>query len=449
MARVVVHLTRRVSAGLAALAILGTLAACAPPEVILPGERLDLRAPLAATGAPVAAVPEPTAVPVRLPAAMTNSEWTHRGGGVQHKIANLALAASLTPVWTASIGAGDTRKVRVTADPVVAGGRVFTLDAQAMVAGFATNGTALWTRDLTPASESAGDASGGGLAYGGNRLFATTGFGDLAALDPATGAVLWTQSFAAPVSAAPTVEGNLVYLVAEDSSAWAVNAETGRVVWQLPGTPAISGMVGGPGPALTDRLVILPFSSGEIVGALKASGLQIWAGNVAGRRLGRAFASTPDITADPVVVGDVIYVGTQSGKVAALDASSGEPHWTATEGALSPILPVATALYLVSDEARLVRLDAATGALVWAVDLPYFTADKIRKRKDVYGNYGPILAGGRLIVASGDGQIRQFDPASGALLGAVALPGGAASNPVVAGATLYVVSTDGKLHAFR
>jgi len=52
-------------------------------------------------------------------------------------------------------------------------------------------------------------------------------------------------------------------------------------------------------------------------------------------------------------------------------------------------------------------------------------------------------------VASSDGLIRQFDPASGALIGTIALPGGAASAPVVAGQTLYVISKTGQLHAFR
>ena len=67
----------------------------------------------------------------------------------------------------------------------------------------------------------------------------------------------------------------------------------------------------------------------------------------------------------------------------------------------------------------------------------------------VVAHFGPVLAGGRLIVASSDGLIRAFDPASGALAGSVELPGGAASAPAVAGGVLYVVTKDGKLRAFR
>ena len=73
----------------------------------------------------------------------------------------------------------------------------------------------------------------------------------------------------------------------------------------------------------------------------------------------------------------------------------------------------------------------------------------LTRRSVRYAHFGPILAGGRLIVASSDGQMRGFDPVSGAVREVVPLPGGAATHPVVAGGVLYVVSGDGQLMAFR
>ena len=101
------------------------------------------------------------------------------------------------------------------------------------------------------------------------------------------------------------------------------------------------------------------------------------------------------------------------------------------------------------DEADLVRLDAATGGVIWRVDLPYYTDSRVKKQDRIYSHFGPVLAGGRLFVASSDGVLRAFDPASGRLVGQGDIPGGAASAPVVAGQTLYVVSRAGQLHAFR
>jgi outer membrane protein assembly factor BamB len=52
-------------------------------------------------------------------------------------------------------------------------------------------------------------------------------------------------------------------------------------------------------------------------------------------------------------------------------------------------------------------------------------------------------------VASDTGELLEFDPVDGDLLGTVSLPSGAATNPVVAGGTLYLVTENGTLHAFR
>ena len=82
--------------------------------------------------------------------------------------------------------------------------------------------------------------------------------------------------------------------------------------------------------------------------------------------------------------------------------------------------------------------------MIWRVPLP-----QAEHRRGVTAFYGPVLAGGRLIVGSSDGQLLQFDPTAGAALGAVALPSGAASAPVVAGSALYIVTEDGRLNAFR
>ena len=104
---------------------------------------------------------------------------------------------------------------------------------------------------------------------------------------------------------------------------------------------------------------------------------------------------------------------------------------------------------MVNDIGELVRLDGDDGTPIWRVELPGFAESRERRQKTRFAHYGPIIAGGRVIIASGDGLIRQFDPTSGALVGTIEVPGGAASNPIVANGTLYVVSQRGQLLAFR
>ena len=431
--------------GMAVLGMAALVTGC-EKELILEGDRIDPRDVLSQSAADA---PLAVSTAIALPAQQSNAEWTHRAGNPAHALINPAIANGTTRVWSASIGEGAGRKHRITADPVIGAGRIYTLDARAQVAATGLDGGALWKADLTPASDNADDASGGGLAYADGQVFVTTGFGELVALDAASGAVKWRQKFDVAIGGAPTVSGGLVYVVARDASAWAIRTSDGKVQWQLPGTPSGSGRVGVSAPAVNDRMVVFPFSSGEMVGALKQGGLNLWQGKVAGARIGRAFATVTDLTGDPVIVGDTLYAGSSAGKVGAFDVNSGERIWTATEGAVSPVQVAGGSVFLVSDEARLVRLDAATGATIWAQDLPYFVKEKIKKQAKIFVHYGPLLAGSKLFVASTDGLLRAFDPATGALLGQTEIPGGAATNPVVAGGTLYVVGMNGQLHAFR
>ena len=87
--------------------------------------------------------------------------------------------------------------------------------------------------------------------------------------------------------------------------------------------------------------------------------------------------------------------------------------------------------------------------MIWSVEMPYFTNDTPKRRKGIYAHYGPVLAGGRIVVVSSDGLLRAFDPTDGTLAHTAEIPGGAAAQPAVAGGTLYVVGGNGQLHAFR
>lgn len=430
--------------GLGALALLMGLSACGlNRETVLPGERLDLRA---VTDAPV--LPPEGARAISLGAPVALASWTHTSATPEHRAPHAALSGT-TLQWAAPIGQGDTRRHRITATPVVAGGRVYTLDALAGVMAHDVSGRPLWRADLTPAGERATDASGGGLAYGDGVLYVTTAFGELAALDAASGERRWVQRLGAAATGTPTVRGGLVYAVSRDGVGWAVETGTGKIAWQLAGLADASGVVGPAGPAVSDALAVFPFGSGELLAARRVGGSAAWRSAVTGERTGAAYRDFTDVTGDPVFADGRLYAGNATGRVVALDLGSGARLWTADEGAMGPVWPAGGSLFLVSDASEVVRLDAADGRVIWASELPGFTQSRPRRRKAVHAHHGPVVAGGRVVVASSDGLLRLFDPVDGALTSAVQIPGGASTAPVVAGGTLYVVSRDGRLLAYR
>jgi outer membrane protein assembly factor BamB len=416
------------------------LAGCVERDPILPGQRLAVLE---------ADKPQPRAevTAVSAPPATVNADWTHGAGNAAHAGLHPALDWPLAPVWSVGIGRGNSDRSRITAAPVVGGGLIFVQDAAAQVSAFSLGGAPVWTADLTNPGERGTEGFGGGLALAGGRLIVTTGFGEVLALDPASGGVIWRQRLDAVVRAAPAATGETVYVIARNDVAYGINAETGRLRWSLPGSRGVAGLVGGAGPALTSGLAILPFASGQMVAVDAASGEPQWGETLSGGRRGFVRRMIGDISADPAVSAGRVFAGTQAGEVTASSAADGSRIWTLGEGAYGPIWPAGNSVFFVSDEQELIRARSSDGVIVWTVALPGY--ENPGKRKHLTAHFGPVLAGGRLLVAGGDGVLRAFDPASGALIGEIALPGGAAAQPVVAGGLLFVTGADGSLTAFQ
>lgn len=429
------------------------LSACSEPEIILPGERQNVRSVLQAADGfeerQDTAVPANTARAISVLRATRNASWTQAAGTPSTRIGNAALGATPQLAWSANIGAGDSRKQRITADPVVLAGRVFTIDAAAQVTATSVSGETLWSRDLTPASDNEGDATGGGLAVDGNTLYVSLGFGTVTALDIETGGTRWTQDIEGTGSGAPTVYGDLVYFTSGDDLGWALNKSDGRIQWQTGSSTSVNNVLGAPAPAISSDIAVMAFGSGEVQGLFRQGGLDRWSASVVGKRPGRALSNISDVTGAPVISGDTVYVGNQSGRLAALSLAGGDRRWTAREEAVRPVWPAGDSVFLITDLNELVRLDASTGTRIWGTPLPNFVKDRPKRQSEVFAHHGPIIAGGRVIIASNDGKLRSFDPTNGALVGSSDIPDGATTAPVVANGTLYVVSAKGQLHAFR
>jgi outer membrane protein assembly factor BamB len=438
----------------AALAALMALASCAP-EAILQGTRFPIRAPLALSQ-PSDANPDPQppeapanqARTISLPAPVANADYPQRGGGATHAGVSAVLSTPPVLAWSVPIGHGNSRQNRVSATPVVAGGRVFTLDALDRLDAVSVTGQPLWSVDLTASFDRGGDVSGGGLAATAGAVYAATGYGEVVAVKADTGAVLWRQRLDVPAAGAPTIAGDALYVMGRDGTGWAIRLSDGKVQWTVPGVDSIGGILGGAAPATDGRVVLLPLPSGSLL-AVTPAGDPLWSAPITGERLGRGYTLLGDITGDPVIRDGYVYVGTAAGRTAALGLADGSRLWDATEGALNPPLVVGGSVFVVSDENRLVRMDAWTGETIWAVDLPYYTTTKEKRRKAIHASYGPVLAGGHVVVVSSDGLLRAFNATDGSLAGTADIPGGAASAPALAGGQLFVVSTRGQLLAFR
>ncbi|MDC1349140.1 PQQ-binding-like beta-propeller repeat protein [Amylibacter sp.] len=424
-----------------ALTFIGILffAACGEKEDIVPGLRLDLRPEV---DAQVLANKDLT-----LSKARINKEWTHRNGSQSHFIKHPSLSNEPSEIWSKKIGVGNKRRQRLAADPIIAENRIFTLDSNFGVSAFDVNGEKVWAADLTSTKSPKDKISGGGLAYSKGNLAVSTGAGEVVLLDAATGIIRWRHDVQGSISAPPTYASGIIIVMTGGNQAISLNAKNGRVVWTQESNTTGAGILGAGTPAVSGNLVVLPFTSGEVLGVSLNEGLQSWSQVINGKRVGSANGYVKAVSGDPVIVEKVVYAGTNSGRLAAIDITSGMRVWTKKEGAIGPVWIENNALFVLTDQQKLKRLDRKNGAEVWSYDLPVYKNPKRSTGK--YGHFSPVLAGNKLYVAGTDKKIRVFDPKTGELLNSIPVRGGAASQLAIANERMYILSGSGKLIAFQ
>jgi outer membrane protein assembly factor BamB len=393
-------------------------------------------------------VPDPALqnLPVTIPDAWTNQFWPQAGGYPNHVMGNLALAANLKEAWSASIGAGGSRRDPLTAEPVVAEGLIFTLDTDGVITAFdVSNGKQKWRQETAQGEKDSG-CLGGGLAYASGKLYITNGCKTLVALNPATGAMTWKTDLRAPARSAPTVADDKVYVITLDNHLLVFSAADGTPLWNYAGVAEETNLLGSASPAADKGLVILPLSSGELLALRPENGQVVWEDNLSAvRRLG-ALSSIADIRGLPVIDQGVVFAVSYSGRFVALDVISGRRLWQREIGGAETPLPAGDHVFSITTDQQLAAFTRQGGVIHWTMQLPRYLGDD--KDKPVVWT-GPVLAGGRLVVASSGGEMLEMDPKDGRILRKRSLSGNVTIPPIVAANTLFILAESGKLTAYR
>ena len=275
------------------------------------------------------------------------------------------------------------------ATPAVDGGRVFTLGAAGILSSWdAATGALLWRNDYSASVQVTGlfcGTSASPLVDGG-RLLVQIGSdavgGRMLALDPATGAEIWSWRGVGPGYASPIlieVAGHRQLVTLTESSVVGLDAEDGALLWRVPFTDEWHENIMT--PVWTGRHVVV-------------SGPRQGTHALAIRRQGDGWQAAPawsnsGVTmymTSPVLTAGILYghSSTRAGQFVALDAATGALRWSSEgrEGEHASVLLAGDHLLLLTGDAELLvaapspaafavahRYDVAEGA-TWTVPVP-------------------------------------------------------------------------------
>ena len=391
--------------------------------------------------------PELKDVPVVLPPPAVNADWPQPGGTAAKDGGHLALPDTLSVAWHAKIGKGSTATRRLNAAPVVAGGRIFTMDTDGEVAAFdVATGRRAWAAKIT-LKKKRNEAFGGGVSAADGKVFATTGFGVVEALDAGTGAVVWRKELVLPLRGAPTVAGGKVYALSPDNQLFALTADKGDTAWSVSGTVEVSGLLGTAAPAVALDTVVTGYSSGELNALRVENGRTVWTDALA--RTGRTTAlnALTDIDASPVIDRGRVFAIGHGGRMAALELATGQRVWERNFAGVNTPWVAGDFIYVVTLDGQLICVTRAEGKIKWLHQLPRFKKPKAKTGAFVWS--GPVLASDRLLVAGSNRTLESVSPYTGKAISVVKLSGPAYLPPIVAGNMVFILTDDGKLTAYR
>ena len=410
---------------------------------------LGQRVPILTSEAVAEADPALAAVDVVLPQAETNVSWNQPGGNASKSMVHLGLGQSLGPVWRASI-AGTNKKQRLAAAPVVADGKLYVMDTEARIHAYdATSGKKLWSVSFGVSGKDRKAAWGGGVSVDGERLYATNGLGDVAALNAADGQVIWKKRRGGPLRGAPSLGLGNVYAMSADNQIFTLRQSDGSVEWQEAGATELTGVFGAGAPAIGQGTIVAGFSSGELNAYRYENGRVLWGDALTRTSVTTSVAALADIDASPVIDRGRVFAVGKGGRMVSLELLTGQRLWEINLAGISTPWVAGEWVFVVTDDARVLCIARGSGKVRWATQLARYRVDKEKKKKDPIVWTGPVLAGDRLILANSRGQLVNVSPLDGKVQSMVKAGGPVSLSPIVAGNTLYVLDNDGRLTAWR
>lgn len=225
-----------------------------------------------------------------------------------------------------------------------------------------------------------------------------------------------------------------LYAVNNSGLAFALDANTGKVIWERR-----IGRLNASSPAYSKGfLYIVNLVPGHILKLDAKTGRVIWKRSLPGRA-----------ESSPLVLGDTVYFGCEDDQLFALSTHNGKTRWATTLAG-----PVKSApayyhgiLYVGDYGGEMNAVNAATGKIKWQSGSlgPGFGA-----AGEFYST--PAIAFGRVYAGNNDGRVYSYDLEDGTLAWTHSTGGYVYSGPTVARTattppTVYIGSFDGNIYA--
>lgn len=261
-------------------------------------------------------------------------------------------------LWSANLG-GDAEFLRVALRPVGDGNRIYAASRDGRVSAFdPESGREAWQTRLD-IDLSAGPGVGEDIV----AVVAADGF--LVALDAASGDERWRSYIEGESLATPLIDDDLVIVQTVDNRLRAYSVFDGSGRWTIEqSTPPLT-MRGNAAPVAVGTNVIAGFDNGRLAAVEAASGDVQWETLLAPQAGRSDLDRLADVDGLIAAVGQDVYAAGYQGRIMSVAAESGQILWAAEVSTYVGVAADWNNVYTTRDGGEVVALSRRTGTETW------------------------------------------------------------------------------------
>jgi len=280
--------------------------------------------------------------------------------------------------------------------PAVADGIVYAAAADGRVSALALQGgDAIWRVELEQKLRS-------GVAVDTQSVYVASREGQIVALDREDGSERWRTSLNREILEPPTVAGGRVLARGANGDLLSLDVVTGEQLWRYGSRVPELSVRGSASPEWVPGGYLVPLDDGRLVALDERNGRTVWEAIISEPRGSTPVERIVDVDTRPVVIDDVVVVGSRHGDLVAVNGKSGETLWRRQMAAISSLAAARESIYVVEQDGEVSAASALDGTSKWR-------QESLRGRRLT----APVVLGQHLVVGDLEGYLHWIELHSG------------------------------------
>ena len=372
-----------------------------------------------------------------LSACSTLDSWFGGGGGDDEAnepapLVDFVPEVRFKRLWSTGVGNGQGKGF-YRLQPVIDGNRIYVASNNGHVQVLESDsGDRVWRIDLD-------DSLSGGVGVGAGMVLLGTSDGGVLALSDQDGSELWTGKVSGEVLAPPQTNGDVVVVQSYDGKLHGLDASDGSELWVYDSNVPVLTLRGTSTPIIFERFAIAAFGSGRVVALDVTSGAVRWEARVAIAQGRSEIDRIVDIDGTMLQVGPILWAVSYQGRLAAIDINTGRKLRQEEVSSYVGLDQGFGNIYVAEETGTLIAFYRNNAGIRWE-------QGALTNRR--LGT--PAVIKGYVAVADLEGYVHFLSQVDGHFVGRQKVDGdGIRANMLVEDDVLYVFGNSGKLAALR